>query len=221
MDDRDMALNSPQSRTVDSRETARSSLYLGAALYCDGGSTPARIRNMSSRGALVEAAVVPEVGALVQLIRGTLIVHGLVIWSEEGRCGLKLSGSVDVQQWRSAPANAEQQRVDDVVRVVKAGAVPLPVAEHCDVGRPAGRAVDQDDMAADLRRVTELLDMLGEVLAGDPDVVMRHGTALQNLDISMQVVAAVHAICSGQHDGSYDHKISGLRKSADQALNRR
>ena len=133
-----MALSEPEHHAADARAGARSSLYLGAALYCDGSSTPARIRNMSAEGALVEAAVLPEIGALVQLVRGTLIVHGLVIWCAEGRCGLKFSGAVVVQQWRTAPANAEQHRVDEVVSLVKAGAVPLPVAAHSEPRRHEG-----------------------------------------------------------------------------------
>jgi hypothetical protein len=176
---------------------------------------------MSPDGALVEAAVIPELGALVQVVRGDLIVHGLVIWSQGGRCGLKFSGSVDVQQWRAAPINSEQDRVDDVVRLVKAGAVPLPVATY---GGAAGSEVanaPNEQIAADLCRVTELLEALGNVLAADDDVVMRHGTALQNLDISMQVIAAVHSILVGGADrAANDVKLAGLRRSAEQALKR-
>jgi hypothetical protein len=217
-----MSLTSPESRASDARLAARSSLYLGAALYCDGSSTPARIRNISTGGALVEAAVVPEVGDLVQLVRGTLIVHGLVIWSEEDRCGLKFSGAVDVQQWRSAPTNHQQQRVDELVRLVKAGAVPLPVAGYGEPRRGCGMSATSEDMAADLRRVTELLDNLADVLAADPDVVVRHGIALQNLDISTQVIAALQATVTGRdHEASDGVKLAALRRSADQAIKQR
>ncbi|MBV9527064.1 hypothetical protein [Sphingomonas sp.] len=216
-----MALTAMEADAADARAVARSSLYLGAALYCDGRSTPARIRNLSSGGALVEGAVVPEAGSLVQLVRGTLIVHGLVIWSAEGRCGLKFSGCVDVQKWRSSPTNAEQQRVDDVVRLVKAGAVPLPVAEHAESARTDAASTRGQEMAADLLRVRALLDRLADVLAEDAEVVTRHGTALQNLDISMQLIVALQSICPGEHsDGGHDPKLAGLRRSADQALNR-
>lgn len=202
-------------RTADARATPRASIYLAAALYCDGTSSPVKIRNISDTGALLEGDLIPAAGALVQLVRGGLIAHGLVAWSEEQRCGLRFSGRVDVQLWRAT--NIEQQRVDEVVRLVKAGAVPLPVSP---LGEPKplpaqGRGAL---LAGDLRRVAELLDNLGGELAIDPDVVSRHGPMLQHLDIAMQVLAAVEEIVAG-HEGDAA-KLAGLRRSADQALQR-
>jgi len=209
---------SVHSRADETRTVSRASLYLAAALYCDGLSSPVKIRNISSAGALVEGMVVADTGSLVQLVRGGLIVHGLVAWSVDGRCGIKFSGTVDVQQWRAVPGNCEQQRVDEVVRLVKAGAVPLPVpplAGPEQIGDPAA------EISGDLRRALALLDRLGEALAGDPEIVTRHGTALQKLDIAMQVLSAVEAIVTGESDPEIDAtKLSGLRRSADQALQR-
>ena len=150
----------------------------------------------------------------MQLIRGSLIVHGLVVWSEETRCGLKFSGRIDVDQWRAAQSNAEQERVDEVVRLVKAGVVPLPVPPLD--GQDEDPSGDQS-LSGDLSRASELLKNLGEALAGDADVVGRHGGVLQNLDIAMQVIAAVNAALSDECDADGAH-LSGLRRSADQAI---
>lgn len=210
-----------QDRTTDARGAPRASIYVAAALYCDGISAPVKIRNISSTGALVEGAVIPSLGALVQLVRGPLIVHGLVVWGTEGQCGLKFSGCVDVQQWSSIPSNGEQQRVDEVVRLVRAGAVPLPVPPLVRLGEPDEIADCEPQISGDLRRACDLLDNLGEILASDLDIVMKHGTALQNLDIAMQVIAAVEAIVSGHHDLEFGaSKLLGLRRSADQAIQR-
>ena len=200
------------------RNEQRSSLFLGAALFCDGISTPARIRNLSEAGALVEATSVPDVGTIVQLVRGNLIVHALVVWSREGRCGLKFSGLVDVALWRRNPANLEQQRVDELVRLVKSGAVPLPVGlygEHNnDVTTPR-----ELNLSAELRRVIELLDSIGEALAEDKEILCRHAPALQKLDISSQLIAAVQsAIEIGPDPVTDGAKLAGLRRSANQAL---
>jgi hypothetical protein len=212
-----MVPTSVQSRAAEARGAARASIYIAAALYCDGSPSPVKIRNMSATGALIEGAVIPSPGALVQLVRGCLIVHGLVAWSVDSRCGLKFSGSVDVQQWRAVPSNSEQQRVDEVVRLVKAGAVPLPVPPLSQSS--AANSDTNADLSGDLQRASELLDNLGAVLAGDLDIVTRHGSALQNLDIAMQVIAAVQAIISGHSDFEIDAaKLQGLRRSADQAL---
>ncbi|MGN6848026.1 MAG: hypothetical protein ACTHJK_00895 [Sphingomicrobium sp.] len=209
-----------ESRVPDTRGASRASLYLAAALYRDGKPSPVKIRNISAIGALVEGSVIPESGALVQLVRGGLIVHGLVAWSSDGRCGLKFSGSIDVQQWRAIPANAEQQRIDEVVRLVKAGAVPLPVSS---LGQSRQLELQERDaeLSGDLQRALELLDNLGGVLAGDPDVVRRYGHALQNLDVAMQVIAAVQAITADPNNLETDAtKLTALRRSADQALRR-
>jgi hypothetical protein len=214
-----MTLTSADCQNSDRRLEHRLSLYLGAALYCDGSSTPARIRNLSHAGALVEAASAPQVGALVQLVRGSLIVHALVIWSVGGRCGLKFSGSVDVEHWRAAPKNNEQQRVDEVVRLVKAGAVPLPVGLHGEQSVSDDVERSSQSVVADLRRVKDLLDSLGEALADDDEILARHGAALQKLDISTQLIAAVQSIIAndfGEVDG--EANLTSLRRSADQAL---
>ena len=214
-----MVPTSVHSRADETRTVSRASLYLAAALYCDGFSSPVKIRNISSAGALLEGPAIPDPGSLVQLVRGALIVHGLVAWSADGRCGIKFSGTVDVQQWRAVPGNSEQQRVDEVVRLVKAGAVPLPVpplVRSEELGDPGA------DLSTDLRRALDLLDRLGEALAGDEELVTRHTTALQNLDIAMQVIAAIGAIVTGESDPEIDAtKLSGLRRSADQALRAR
>ena len=214
-----MVPNSVQSRD-DARSASRSSIYLAAALYCDGLSSPVKIRNISPAGALVEAAAVPAEGALVQLVRGALIVHALVAWTGPHRFGLKFSGRVDVQQWRSAPGNGEQQRVDDLVRLVKAGAVPLPVPPHRH-GSVGQMPLSERGLFNDLKRALGLLDQLGDALAVDADLVARHGGDLQKLDIAMQVIAAVEAVLSGESNRDIDAtKFDGLRRSADEALKR-
>lgn len=177
---------------------------------------------MSATGALIEGAALPEVQAMVQLVRGNLIVHGLVVWSSGGRCGLMFSGTVDSQQWQSCPTNLEQRRVDEIVGIVKAGAVPLPIPPLGESKRLSEEPEAGEELPADLRRVLNLLEQLADALACDPDVVLRHGTELQNLDIAAQVIAAVEEVITGHQDReSAPAKLIGLRRSADQALLRR
>lgn len=216
-----VAATSPECRAADARGADRASIYLAASLYCDGSPSPVKIRNISATGALLESGVVPSVGALVQLVRGRLIVHGLVIWSAEDRWGLKFSGSVDVQEWRASPSNIEQQRVDEVVRLVRAGAVPFPAPPPAHSRNPDEAADPAAQRSADLRRVSDLLEDLADALAGDAEVVARHGPVLQNLDIAMQVLAAVDGMSAGRGDPDDCEKMAGLRRSVDQALQAR
>lgn len=211
--------SSAEPRSADGRTSARRSIYLAAALRCDGCSSPVRIKNIAATGALVEGGAVPSPGTVVQLVRGDLIVQCVVAWCANGRCGLKFSGSIDVQKWCAPPANVEQQRTDEIVALVKAGAVPLPVPalrspDGCDEGPTAAAQLSRD-----LERVSGLLDSLGDALTSDPDLVSRYGTELQNLDIAVQVIATLQAALSGDdelRDGG--GKLANLRRSADQVL---
>src|SRR5689334_2076222 len=127
-------INAVQPLPTELREEPRASLYLAASLYCDGQSVPVKIRNLSNTGALIELSTALVEGGVVQLVRGSLIVHALIIWTEGLRCGLKFSGVVDVQRWRVTPTNGDQQRVDDIVRTIKAGSVPLRSTEELRTG---------------------------------------------------------------------------------------
>lgn len=214
-----MTSTSAQARAGEARGGSRTSIYLAAGLYHDGTRWPVTIRNISRVGALVEGPFIPEAGALVQLVRGGLIVHGLVAWAAAGKCGLKFSGNVDVQQWRATPGNIEQQRVDEVVRLVKAGAVPLPVPGLIRSGPWSAGRDEGAELGQHLRRAAELLEALGGALAGDLDVVSRHGPSLQKLDIAMQMITAAEAIVADPGCFEMDAmKLAALARSADQAL---
>lgn len=214
-----MTSTSAECRAEDARGGSRTSIYLAAGLYHDGARWPVTIRNISRAGALVEGPAIPEVGALVQLVRGGLIVHGLVAWAAAGKCGLKFSGKVDVAQWRANPGNSEQQRVDEVVRLVKAGAVPLPVPGLNRSGPVDECREERAELSRNLRLAAELLEALGAVLAGDSDIVCRHGPSLQKLDIAMQMIAAAEAAIADPDSFEMDPtKLTGLGRSADQAL---
>jgi len=194
-------------------------MYVAAVLCARGTSSPVRIRNMSPSGALIEGALEVAEGELVHLVRGGLTAEAWVVWSTAGRCGLKFSAPVEVKRWLSPPTNAEQQRVDALVRLVQAGAVPLPVP---DLDPPAVTELDHTRrFADDLRRVEALLGTLSDRLAEHPRIVEEHGEALQSLDIAMQTLAAIAAELAGRADGDSDGaKLGSLRRSAIKALNR-
>lgn len=201
---------------AEARVAHRASMYLAASLCSDGSSSPARIRNLSAAGALVETAIVPSPSSQVRLVRGHLAVGGAIAWSDAGRCGVQFSDLVEVQQWLAPPANREQLRVDETVRLIKAGAIPLPgagAATHEIENDPASQIAD------DLARTSGLLEALGDELACDPESVVRNAGPLQNLDIAMQMLAALaQAVMSGGSDPAIVAKLGHLRRSAIQAL---
>lgn len=65
----------------------------------------------------------------------------------------------------ASPVHRQQQRVDQVVAVVKSGAKPPEVPAEHRVATPA-------IAAQDLKRVSRILEILSEILASDPVVVV-------------------------------------------------
>ena len=162
----------------------------------------------------MEAAVTPEAGSSVRLVRGELVAEGRVVWAAKGRCGIRFSGSVEPQQWLSPLRNNEQQRVDQIVQLVKAGAVPLPVADFAN-RRTLHDSNSPSELAAHLGSACALIAKLEDRLASDPEVIARHTAVLQNLDIALQLITAVASSVAGELPQS---TLKDLRRSADQAL---
>lgn len=198
---------------LDGRAAERTNLFLAATLHSGGNACPVKVRDMSASGAQVEGAGLPDVGCVITLVRGRLSVRGHVSWSTQRRCGLHFSASVSVRDWMANPVNAEQQRVDHAIAMVKAGAVPL--------GSPADHDwAAADGLVADLNGISRLLEKLSDVLAGDAAIVTAHGIPLQNLDIALQTLATLAAMAHA--DGAEREvgaaRLAELRISCAQAL---
>lgn len=203
-----------QGPAVDARANPRSNMFLGALLRGDGFSAPVKVRNMSANGALVEAAAVPGRGAEVQLIRGSLIVPAIVIWSAAGRCGLRFQSLACVRDWLAPVSNSAQQQVDNAVRLLKAGAVPMPRS----AAQAGTRAAASADLSRDLQSAARLIENLGDDLSSDEQVLARHGDKLQNLDIALQMITVVADALDGGSGGSIAERLGNLRASCAAAV---
>lgn len=202
----------PPDATAESRADARTNLFVAAVLRSSGSVLPVRIRDLSPLGAKVDGASA-AVGSTVTLVRGQLSVSGLVVWSEANRCGLQFQSSVAVREWMAPSVNREQQRVDQIVAVVRAGAVPLAV--------PAQRTIETaDTLAEDIVRVATLLGQLGDDLATDLVVAATYPVKLQYLDIAVQTLNALaETIRADSPDRPTNSaRLSDLRNSCTEAL---
>jgi hypothetical protein len=190
-------------------------MFLAAVLKGDGFSAPVRIRNMSGTGALVEGAAAPGRGSSVRLIRGSLMIPAQVAWSVAARCGLSFASTVSVQEWLAPPSNREQKRVDDTFRVMKAGAIPLPI------GQQPHDATSPAELGIDLRAAARLLESHCDHVLGDPRALALYGERLQNLDIVLQTIGAVADMLTGACDELQTaSRLQNLRMSARQAIER-
>jgi len=149
---------------------------------------------MSPHGAMIECApaAAPAAGTQVELIRGRLRAEGTIAWSSSKRCGVRFASELSVKAWLAAPTRAEQQRVDDVVSMVKAGTVPdgRSAAAESTASAPPASA---QQLVDDLEVVCRLLGELEEDLASSEETLARHGPNLQNLDLAMQMLRRLAA----------------------------
>lgn len=198
------------------RATTRTNLFLAATLHASDAAHPVKIRDLSEAGAQIESSMPPDVGSVVTLARGHLRAQGHVTWRRARRFGLRFTAPISVPAWMANPLNRQQQRVDQAVVLMKEGAVPIERSAQPIAVTPAL-------VAEDLRRVSRLLENLGDALASDPTTVVKHGIQLQHLDIALQTLAAL-AESVGSDDAEYGpglSRLADLRTSCAEALRSR
>lgn len=161
----------------------RTNMFIAALLQWGGGSTPVTVRNMSPAGALLEGATLPPPGTPATLTRGSLSASGKVAWTSERRCGLHLTGLLDVACWMARPGNSRQAEIDRAVQHVKAGGDCLTAAPPPLPAPPFSCGAQQ---LAHIKVLEQLVADLGEALISDPETIIRHSAALQKLDLLAQ-----------------------------------
>lgn len=173
------ALSNP-SEPAEHRHGTRTHLCVIATLCCDAGNTPVHVRNMSAKGALIEAAVLPEPGSLVLLKRGRLEVGGRVAWAAARQAGLAFGATVSVADWMARQANARQDQIDEIVSALKSEAIreDRPASPASGSHRPQSIEAELSLLRADLMQ-------LGNGLTADVVLVATH-PEIQLLDIAQQ-----------------------------------
>ncbi len=201
-------------READARATTRTNMYIAAVLSSGECSSPAKIRNMSASGALVETPAVPAVGSTVRLVRGALGVEGTVAWAVNGRCGIRFKSLVSAGEWMSPAPNKEQNRVDQTVALLRAGALPMSGARQRQ-DRTSSQVPMAEQLAAELREVIRLLDQIGNELTDDEHVVQKYGRQLQSLDLVEQSIGLAVAVLLERIEGEAELglRLQSLRAS--------
>lgn len=173
---------------------------------------------MSANGAMVDTPLAPTRGTSVDLMRGPLIARGTVIWSSGNRVGLRFPSEVSVKEWLAPPTSVHQQRVDEIVALVKAGG--LPQADRASAGHAASReARTHEQLVDDLAATMRLLSNLEDDLASCDETLARHEMKIQNLDIAMQMLRAVAAeLMPGSNERVSLAKLENLRVTCAKAL---
>jgi hypothetical protein len=157
-------------------------LFVAATLYSDSGSAPVNIRNLSHSGALIEGAVLPDVGTGIALKRGQLHAAGRIAWRSDRRAGLSLDAFVHIADWMSRTGTAGQQRVDAEVASIKEQAAAG--------GKLAETASNPASVEMELTQLRAELGALENALIADVILVATH-PEIQMLDIACQRIDRV------------------------------
>jgi len=148
-----------------------------------------------------------------------LLAKATIIWSSNNGCGLRFSSDVSVKDWLAAPTKAEQQRVDEIVALVKAGAI-VPGVVDSNAPDASNGPRSEGQLIDDLGAVVSLMQDLEDDLASSTETLARHGLKLQNLDIAMQMIRAIAQELSSAHGGQPTNfpSLEDLRIVCAQAL---
>jgi hypothetical protein len=170
-----------ESSLQNKRSEGRSNVFLGAVLEWHEASIPARIRNISSRGALVDAPSFPNVGTAVRLVRGELSVTGELAWVGGGLGGINFGGRIEVESWVRRTGASGQQRVDGVVDAIRhSRRVPANSGE---------------ERSPSIAALSAELDELCERFAETPDMTIAFGENLLKLD---SIAQALRRLATGR-----------------------
>lgn len=73
----------------------RTPLTIPAQVKTDGAPINVTIRNVSSQGMMLSGTVMPSPGSYVEIIRGTLVLAGRVVWSAADLCGVRTHAKIN------------------------------------------------------------------------------------------------------------------------------
>lgn len=196
------------------RSSPRSSMFLAAVIRSGPEQAPVRVRNMSLTGAMIDTPITPAPGTDVQLKRGALVAQGTVVWRTADRCGVRFLSDISISEWLAPPGRAEQQRVDEMVAIVRSGAA------HTDAQAPADVCRAPVELSEDVTEVIRLMQDLEEDLSSSDATLEHHGAKLQHLDLAMQMLAAIaREINPGTGAGAQGNaRLANLRLACAKAL---
>jgi hypothetical protein len=149
------------------RSQPRSNVFLSAALIVGTAAVPVRLRNLSTRGALLDGPSLPPAGSRVRVLRGELSADGEIAWQDQSQAGLRFSGEIEVEKWVQRIGHRGQQRVDETVAALRAHE-RAPLTERS--GDPS------------LAELSEELDRICQRLADSPAMTVELAEELLRLN---------------------------------------
>lgn len=99
----------------------RSPVLLNALLRGGGKENIVRIRNVSSRGMLIETNEAPDVGVTVEVSVGRVSVLGRIVWRKDKQLGFHSRSTIDKDRLAKGHCAAKEARRPDPSRTPSSG----------------------------------------------------------------------------------------------------
>jgi hypothetical protein len=158
----------------DNRSEGRSNVFLAVSLKAGERIIPVRVRNIASKGMLVEGIELPPIGTRVTLVRGHLSVAGQLAWGDAGQGGINLDEPINVGTWIERVGHLGQQRVDHIVAAIRT---------RTDIPSDEGPSP-----LATLEQISGALDSVCQKLASMPKMSTKFSELLLILDTVAQAL---------------------------------
>lgn len=176
----------------DLRVEKRSTMFLAAELTDGAVKGECRIRNLSSRGAMIQTKIAAPVGTELTLERGELTANATVVWQKGSSFGLCFRGPVEVQDWLREGAPLAQQ-------AYRSSSVHTYLDKHADTAASMNvQSLDEltfiSRLSDELSYISRMLETVSELLVNDPFLRVRHSIRLQNLVSGQQTLLELSKI---------------------------
>jgi hypothetical protein len=109
--------------------------------------------------------------------RGNLSASGEIVWSANGRCGIRFTSELPIENWISDSGPAARS-----IGTASTNVPSPPVVQVED----AERGLIDERIREELEIVARTLEIVSDILVKDPVLRMRHGMPLQQLSICQQ-----------------------------------
>ena len=172
----------------------RTNLFLAATLIGHRSRLAVTVRNLSSSGALIRSQVPFEDEGPLCLVRGSLRANGVFVWRHGVSGGIQFDAPIDLADWAPGVARAGQMDVDRMVAQSRGQAVALAPPKLAEGAHNVEHANLIARIAEEIAFVSRKLEAVGNDLAEDPAVIIRHAAQLQDLDITIQVLGHLNRL---------------------------
>lgn len=184
--------------TLERRDSPRTKMFLAATISYGEESTPCQVRNMSTRGALVQAVCPPPKHATVILQKGTLFSTGEVSWRAGDLFGVHFNAEADPVAWLSGRKAENASKSSPT----------LP--SHSAIEDTFSEEVVRLRIAEELSYISRTIENAAVILLNDPLLKARHAGVLQQLAITSEMLDDLQIVVkSDERFDSIAHKVRG------------